>query len=86
MDLACEMAIKAVRTVHMERDGRTEIDIKRFAKVEKIPGGSIEDSMVLDGVMMNKDVTHSKMARKVVNPRILLLDCGLEYTKVSWFK
>merc|ERR1711935_1182897 len=81
MDLACEMAIKAVRTVHMERDGRTEIDIKRFAKVEKIPGGSIEDSMVLDGVMMNKDVTHSKMARKVVNPRILLLDCGLEYTK-----
>merc|ERR1712123_8738 len=81
MDLACEMAIKAVRTVHMERDGRTEIDIKRFAKVEKIPGGSIEDSMVPDGVMMNKDVTHSKMARKVVNPRILLLDCGLEYTK-----
>merc|ERR1711935_501479 len=74
MDLACEMAIKAVRTVHMERDGRTEIDIKRFAKVEKIPGGSIEDSMVLDGVMMNKDVTHSKMARKVVNPRILQLE------------
>merc|ERR1712123_40347 len=81
MDLPCEMPIKVVRTVHMERDGRTEIDIKRFAKVEKIPGGSIEDSMVLDGVMMNKDVTHSKMARKVVNPRILLLDCGLEYTK-----
>jgi len=81
MDLACDMAIKAVRTVHMERDGRTEIDIKRFAKVEKIPGGSIEDSMVLDGVMMNKDITHPKMARRIENPRILLLDCGLEYTK-----
>jgi len=81
MDLACEMAIKAVRTVHMTRDGRTEIDIKRFAKVEKIPGGSIEDSIVLDGVMMNKDITHPKMARKIQNPRILLLDCGLEYTK-----
>ena len=83
MDLACDMAIKAVRTVHMERDGRTEIDIKRFAKVEKIPGGSIEDSMVLDGVMMNKDITHPKMARRIENPRILLLDCGLEYTKVK---
>ena len=82
MDLACDMAIKAVRTVHMTRDGRTEIDIKRFAKVEKIPGGSIEDSMVLDGVMMNKDITHPKMARRIENPRILLLDCGLEYTKV----
>ena len=47
MDLACEMAIKAVRTVHMTENGRTEIDIKRFAKVEKIPGGHIEDSEVL---------------------------------------
>ena len=82
MDLACEMAIKAVRTVHMTENGRTEIDIKRFAKVEKIPGGSIEDSQVLNGVMMNRDITHPKMKRKIVNPKILLMDCGLEYTKV----
>ena len=82
MDLACEMAIKAVRTVHLTENGRTEIDIKRFAKVEKIPGGSIEDSQVLNGVMMNKDITHPKMKRKIQNPRILLMDCGLEYTKV----
>jgi len=81
MDLACEMAIKAVRTVHMTENGRTEIDIKRFAKVEKVPGGSIEDSVVLNGVMMNKDITHPKMKRKIEQPRILLMDCGLEYTK-----
>jgi T-complex protein 1 subunit gamma len=31
--------------------------------------------------MLNKDVTHSKMRRKIVNPRILLLDCPLEYKK-----
>lgn len=36
---------------------------------------------VLDGVMFNKDVTHSKMRRKIENPRILLLDCPLEYKK-----
>lgn len=82
MDLACEMAIKAVRTVHMTENGRTEIDIKRFAKVEKVPGGSIEDSVVLNGVMMNKDITHPKMKRRIEQPRILLMDCGLEYTKV----
>jgi len=81
MDLACEMAIKAVRTVHMTENGRTEIDIKRFAKVEKVPGGSIEDSVVLNGVMMNKDITHPKMNRRIEKPRILLMDCGLEYTK-----
>lgn len=36
---------------------------------------------VLDGVMFNKDVTHSKMRRKIEKPRILLLDCPLEYKK-----
>ncbi|XP_015914150.1 T-complex protein 1 subunit gamma [Parasteatoda tepidariorum] len=80
-DKACQIALDAVRTVQMEVNGRTEIDIKRYAKVEKIPGGTIEDSKVLNGVMLNKDVTHSKMRRFIKNPRIMLLDCNLEYKK-----
>merc|ERR1712055_1041125 len=80
-DLACDIAMDAVKTVTMENGGKREIDIKRYAKVEKIPGGTIEDSQVLKGVMFNKDVTHPKMKRKIENPRILLLDCNLEYKK-----
>jgi len=62
-------------------DNGVEVDIKRYAKVEKIPGGEIDDSTVLNGVMFNKDTTHSKMRRYIENPRILLLDCPLEYKK-----
>ncbi|KAF8561240.1 hypothetical protein P879_09203 [Paragonimus westermani] len=80
-DLACQIALDAVKTVTIESDGRKEIDIKRYAKIEKIPGGSIEDSVVMDGVMFNKDVVHPRMSRKIENPRILLLDCNLEYKK-----
>ena len=58
-----------------------EIDIKRYARVEKVPGGEIEDSRVLDGVMLNKDITHATMRRRIENPRIILLDCTLEYKK-----
>ncbi len=47
----------------------------------QIPGGTIEESEVLDGVMINKDVTHPRMRRRIVNPRIVLLDCNLEYKK-----
>merc|ERR1719244_2005434 len=79
--LACSMALKAVRMVTVEDTGRKEIDIKRYAKVEKIPGGAIEDSMVLNGVMINKGITHPKMRRKIENPRIILLDCPMEYKK-----
>merc|ERR1719216_737407 len=77
-DLACQISLRAVKTVLME-DG--EIDTKRYAKVEKISGGTIEESRVLDGVMFNKDVTHPKMKRRIENPKILLLDCNLEYKK-----
>nr|XP_054756038.1 T-complex protein 1 subunit gamma-like [Lytechinus pictus] len=80
-DLACQIAYDAVNTVFLEENGRKEIDIKRYAKVEKVPGGTIEDSRVLTGVMLNKDVTHPRMRRRIENPRILLLDCNLEYKK-----
>ena len=64
-DLACEIALDATRCVTLKDGDRSEIDIKRYAKVEKIPGGCFEDSRVLDGVMINKDVTHPKMRRFV---------------------
>lgn len=81
-ELMCGLALKAVRVVaHEVGGGKKEVDIKRYARVEKIPGGQIEDSRVLDGVMLNKDITHPKMRRRIENPRIVLLDCTLEYKK-----
>ncbi|ANB12098.1 Cct3p [Sugiyamaella lignohabitans] len=80
--LMCKLALQAVKTVmRTDTNGRKEIDIKRYARIEKIPGGEIEDSRVLDGVMLNKDITHPKMRRRIENPRVLLLDCPLEYKK-----
>jgi T-complex protein 1 subunit gamma len=57
------------------------VDLKRYAKVEKIPGGEMTDCTVLKGVMVQKDLVHSAMPRRIQNPRILLLDCPLEYKK-----
>lgn len=88
-DLMCHLALKAVRTVasvdttvpHAGEAPNVVVDLKRYARVEKVPGGEIEESRVLDGVMLNKDVTHPKMRRRIENPRIILLDCPLEYKK-----
>ena len=80
-DLMCKLALQAVRTVTLEEDGVRTVDIKRYARVEKIPGGEIEQSRVLKGIMLNKDITHPKMRRRIVNPRVVLLDCPLEYKK-----
>mmetsp|Transcript_64412 Transcript_64412/g.129525 ORF Transcript_64412/g.129525 Transcript_64412/m.129525 type:complete len:537 (-) Transcript_64412:225-1835(-) len=81
-----DMALTAVMRVVTDvedgtEEGKKEVDIKRYVKTEKIPGGELSDCKVLDGVMFNKDVTHPKMRRRIENPRILLLDCPLEYKK-----
>mmetsp|Transcript_69075 Transcript_69075/g.194770 ORF Transcript_69075/g.194770 Transcript_69075/m.194770 type:complete len:549 (-) Transcript_69075:131-1777(-) len=81
-NLISDLAIKATKTVVIEKpDGTKEIDIKRYAKVEKISGGDLTQCEVLDGVMFNKDITHPRMRREIKNPRVLLLDCPLEYKK-----
>ena len=80
----CNLALQAVRTVAHDAGGpggKKEVDTKRYARIEKVPGGEIEDSKVLDGVMLNKDIVHPKMRRLIKNPRIILLDCTLEYKK-----
>ena len=60
-----------------------EIDLKRYVRVEKIPGGELSDCRVIRGVMLNKDVTHASMRRRIEHPRIILLDCSLEYVKAE---
>ena len=35
-NLACEVALKAVKTVSLETSGRKEIDIKRYVRIEKV--------------------------------------------------
>merc|ERR1740139_1509892 len=48
-DLIVNLAVKAVRTVYQkDENDNVEIDIKRYAKVEKIPGGMIEECRVLN--------------------------------------
>ncbi|CAM9237608.1 unnamed protein product [Hapterophycus canaliculatus] len=45
-DKLVSMAIDAVKRVRTVVDGRVEVDVKRYARVEKIPGGEMEDCMV----------------------------------------
>jgi len=57
---ACRTIMKGVTNVN-----KLNLEIKRYAKVEKIPGGMMEECRVLDGVMLNKDVVHAGMRRHI---------------------
>lgn len=80
-DFIGQIALKALRIIETEEGGKKNYDIKRYIKIEKIPGGEVKDSCVIPGSMFNKDVVHSKMRRRIEKPRVILLDCNLEYKK-----
>ena len=56
---------------------KVEID-KDNIKIEKKTGGSISDSELVQGIIIDKEIVHSGMPRKVQNAKIALVDAALE--------
>tara|TARA_R110002050_G_scaffold258552_5_gene397922 strand:+ start:699 stop:1061 length:363 start_codon:yes stop_codon:yes gene_type:complete len=54
IDLFCGLALDATRIVTRDVDGTKDIDIKRYVKIEKVPGADISESCVVPGVVINK--------------------------------
>lgn len=73
-----QLALKAAQMIKSENDSR--IDIKNDIKIDKILG-SFEESEVLEGILLEKELVHSQMRRNIENPKILILDIPLEYRK-----
>jgi thermosome len=77
-DLAA-IAVKAVQSV-VDEDGTADID---NITVEKKVGGSIMDSVLIEGVVVDKDRLHPNMPKKVTNAAIALLNAALEIEKTE---
>ncbi|CAB40401.1 T-complex protein gamma SU [Guillardia theta] len=54
-----------------------------FIKIEKFYYGQIENSEVFDGLIICKNICHSKMRRRIINPKIILLDCPIDIKKTN---
>ncbi|KAG0269558.1 1-phosphatidylinositol-3-phosphate 5-kinase [Actinomortierella ambigua] len=59
------------------------MDIMHAVKIKKIPGGTAQDSMYIDGVVCTKNLAHKQMSRTLHSPRILILTFALEYQRVE---
>ncbi len=76
-----EMAINAVLTVAEKRpDGTYKVKLDDV-KIEKKKGGSIIDTQLIYGIVLDKEVVHPGMPRRVEKAKIALLDTPLEVEK-----
>ncbi|MEM2109039.1 MAG: thermosome subunit beta [Candidatus Odinarchaeota archaeon] len=82
-DLLADLAVKAVKAVAEKIGGELRVDIDNV-KVDKKEGGSIEDTTLVNGVILDKEVVHQAMPKKVKNAKIALLDGALEVEKTEF--
>jgi len=71
-----------VRAITMVADADGTVDTE-FVKVEKKVGGSIEDSEIVEGMIVDKERVHPAMPRIVKDAKILLLNAAVEFKKTE---
>jgi len=76
------VCVKAVKRVADVNGGKTEVDVDNI-KVEKKHGGSISDTVLIDGILIDKEVVHSGMPKALKNARITLLDAAMEVKELE---
>ncbi|MFN4045849.1 MAG: thermosome subunit beta [Acidilobaceae archaeon] len=76
-----DMILESIRIIAEKRpDGTYNVDLDNV-KIEKKKGGSIFDSKIIRGIVLDKEVVHPGMPRRVEGARILVLDAPLEIQK-----
>ena len=77
-----KLAVDAIRTVMERVENKIMVD-KETVKLEKKQGGSSEDTELIKGIIIDKEVIHSAMPKHVRNAKIALLDASLEIEKTE---
>jgi thermosome len=82
-DELSDLTVEAVRSItKTDAHGKIVADTDKI-KIEKRAGGSIDDSVLIDGVIIDKERVHPNMPTSIKNAKILLLGAAIEYKKTE---
>jgi thermosome len=70
-------AVELVLNATEDYNGKKRFDMDKV-NVEKKVGESTLDSEIIDGVVIDKEIVHQNMPRRVVNAKVALLSCPIE--------
>ncbi|KAG0511522.1 MAG: Thermosome subunit alpha [Nitrosopumilales archaeon] len=77
-----ELVVKAVLAV-AEKEGTNFSVDEDDIKVEKKAGGSVRDSVLIEGIVLDKEVIHAGMPKEVNDAKIALINNALEISKTE---
>src|SRR5574341_217867 len=78
-----DVVVDAATMVAEEVDGVFKVDIDDV-KVEKKAGGSMRDTKMIKGIVLDKEVVHGGMPKRVEKAKIAILNAPLEIEKTEF--
>ncbi|RLG77219.1 MAG: thermosome subunit, partial [Thermoprotei archaeon] len=81
-DYFAEIAVKAVKQIVEDRDGKKYVDIDNIQIIKK-HGGSLADTKLIYGIVLDKEVVHPGMPKRIASAKIALIDAPLEIEKTE---
>ncbi|HXW03552.1 MAG TPA: thermosome subunit beta, partial [Nitrosarchaeum sp.] len=81
-DVLSKVVVDAILKVATKKAETYSVDLENI-KVEKKAGGSITDTQIIKGIVLDKEVVHSGMPTKVEKAKIALLNSALEIEKTE---
>ncbi len=82
-EFLADLVVNAALQVVEKKDGKYEFKLDNV-KIEKKKGESLEETELVKGIVLDKEVVHPSMPRKVVDAKIALLNAPLEVEKPEW--
>ena len=77
-----KIVVDSIMSITETRDNKASIDLDNL-KVEKKAGGSIQDTALIKGIVLDKEVVHSGMPTKIQQAKIALLNTAMEVEKTE---
>jgi len=81
-DILSKIVVEAVLKITDTKDGKSTVDLDNI-KVEKKAGGSIQNTALIKGIVLDKEIVHSGMPTKIQSAKIALINTALEIEKTE---
>ncbi len=79
-ELLSDIAVKAVKRVAEQINGKWRVDVDAIQIIKK-QGGAIDDTQLIDGMIIDKEKVHPGMPKVVKDAKIALINTALEVKK-----
>jgi thermosome len=80
--LLSKIIVDAILSIATKKGDVYSVDLENI-KVEKKAGGSIDDTQIVKGIVLDKEIVHSGMPTKIEKAKIALLNSALEIEKTE---